>query len=168
MKTFFDYVDQYKVPGMFLLVAILIFLGIFSGRKNNGQLPVDSYNALCLRGGACGNRMGIGPQAGYGVQPGYTPQMGYGPQMGYAQQPGYGGASLAQQQNCFLAPASPGYPMMQPNLQTQQVAFQSNSLTLPIGVTLAGRGEVISIEPGSAAQRAGLQIGDRINRINGA
>jgi hypothetical protein len=53
-------------------------------------------------------------------------------------------------------------------MQPQQVAFQSNGLTLSIGVTLEGRGDVVSVEPGSAAQRAGIQVGDRINRINGS
>ena len=58
-------------------------------------------------------------------------------------------------------PARGPYPQMQP------VALQSNTLTLPIGVTLAGRGSVISLEPGSPAACAGIQAGDIINRING-
>jgi C-terminal processing protease CtpA/Prc len=41
------------------------------------------------------------------------------------------------------------------------------SLSLPMGVTLEGKGSVVSVEPGSAADRAGIQVGDRINRING-
>ena len=41
------------------------------------------------------------------------------------------------------------------------------SLPLPMGVTLEGKGTVVSVEPGSAAERAGIQGGDRINRING-
>ncbi|MBI4763216.1 MAG: PDZ domain-containing protein [Deltaproteobacteria bacterium] len=41
------------------------------------------------------------------------------------------------------------------------------SLPLPMGVTLEGKGTVVSVEPGSAADRAGIQLGDRINRING-
>ena len=41
------------------------------------------------------------------------------------------------------------------------------SLPLPMGVTLEGKGTVVSVEPGSAAERAGIQVGDRINRING-
>jgi C-terminal processing protease CtpA/Prc len=41
------------------------------------------------------------------------------------------------------------------------------SLSLPMGVTLEGQGTVISVEPGSAADHAGIQVGDRINRING-
>ena len=49
-------------------------------------------------------------------------------------------------------------------LSSQAVAF---SLTLPMGVTLEGKGTVVSVEPGSAAERAGIQVGDRINRING-
>jgi C-terminal processing protease CtpA/Prc len=36
-----------------------------------------------------------------------------------------------------------------------------------MGVSLEGKGTVVSIEPGSAAERAGIQVGDRINRING-
>jgi len=40
-------------------------------------------------------------------------------------------------------------------------------LRLPMGVTLEGKGTVVSVEPGSAADRAGIQAGDRINRING-
>lgn len=41
------------------------------------------------------------------------------------------------------------------------------SLSLPMGVTLEGKGSVVSVEPGSAADLAGIQVGDRINRING-
>jgi len=41
------------------------------------------------------------------------------------------------------------------------------SLPLPMGVTLEGKGTVVSVEPGSTAERAGIQVGDRINRING-
>ena len=41
------------------------------------------------------------------------------------------------------------------------------SLPLPMGVTLEGKGTVVSVETGSAAERAGIQVGDRINRING-
>lgn len=41
------------------------------------------------------------------------------------------------------------------------------SLPLPMGVILEGKGTVVSVEPGSAADRAGIQVGDRINRING-
>jgi predicted metalloprotease with PDZ domain len=41
------------------------------------------------------------------------------------------------------------------------------SLPLPMGVTLEGKGTVVSVEPGSAADRAGIQVGDLINRING-
>jgi C-terminal processing protease CtpA/Prc len=41
------------------------------------------------------------------------------------------------------------------------------SLPLSMGVTLEGKGTVVSVEPGSAAERAGIQVGDRINRING-
>lgn len=47
---------------------------------------------------------------------------------------------------------------------SQSFAF---SLSLPMGVTLEGKGTVVSVEPGSAAERAGIQVGDRINRING-
>ena len=49
-------------------------------------------------------------------------------------------------------------------ISSQLFAF---SLPLPMGVTLEGKGTVVSVEPGSAAERAGLQVGDRINRING-
>ena len=49
-------------------------------------------------------------------------------------------------------------------LSTQLFAF---SLPLPMGVTLEGKGTVVSVESGSAADRAGIQVGDRINRING-
>jgi S1-C subfamily serine protease len=41
------------------------------------------------------------------------------------------------------------------------------SLSLPMGVTLEGKGTVVSVIPGSAADQAGIQVGDRINRING-
>ena len=49
-------------------------------------------------------------------------------------------------------------------ISSQLFAF---SLPLPMGVTLEGKGTVVSVEPGSAAERAGIQVGDRINRING-
>ena len=49
-------------------------------------------------------------------------------------------------------------------VSSQVFAF---SLPLPMGVTLEGKGTVVSVEPGSAAERAGIQVGDRINRING-
>jgi len=42
-----------------------------------------------------------------------------------------------------------------------------NNITLPIGVTLGGKGTVLSVEPGSRAEAAGIQVGDIINRING-
>jgi hypothetical protein len=41
------------------------------------------------------------------------------------------------------------------------------SLSLPMGVTLEGKGTVVSVIPASAADQAGIQVGDRINRING-
>lgn len=60
--------------------------------------------------------------------------------------------------------AQPGqYTIMAPYMQ--QIASQS--LNLPIGVTLVGRGTVVSVVPGSSAARAGIQVGDVINRING-
>jgi len=49
-------------------------------------------------------------------------------------------------------------------ISSQLFAF---SIPLPMGVTLEGKGTVVSIVPGSAADRAGIQVGDRINRING-
>ena len=49
----------------------------------------------------------------------------------------------------------------------QLVAFGQNGLTLPMGVTLVGKGYVDVLVPGSPAERAGLQVGDIINRING-
>ena len=57
-------------------------------------------------------------------------------------------------------------PMMSPD-PGQLAAFQQNGLTLPMGVTLVGRGTVDSLVPGSPAERAGIQVGDIINRING-
>ena len=42
-----------------------------------------------------------------------------------------------------------------------------NTIKLAIGVTLGGKGTVMSVDPGSPAQAAGLQVGDVINRING-
>lgn len=49
----------------------------------------------------------------------------------------------------------------------QLAALQANTLTLPMGVVLEGKGTVVSVEPGSPAERAGIQPGDLINRING-
>jgi len=49
----------------------------------------------------------------------------------------------------------------------QNIAMPSNSLKLAMGVTLVGKGKVVSVTPGSKAQRAGIQVGDVINRING-
>jgi S1-C subfamily serine protease len=49
-------------------------------------------------------------------------------------------------------------------ISSQLFAF---SLPLPMGVTLEGKGTVVSIVPNSAADRAGIKVGDRINRING-
>ncbi len=49
----------------------------------------------------------------------------------------------------------------------QPVAARGNGLKLPMGVTLVGKGMITEIVPGSKAFRAGLQIGDVINRING-
>jgi len=49
-------------------------------------------------------------------------------------------------------------------ISSQLFAF---SLPLPMGVILEGKGTVVSVEPGSAAERAGIQVGDRINRVNG-
>ena len=49
-------------------------------------------------------------------------------------------------------------------VSSQVFAF---SLPLPMGVTLEGKGTVVSIVPNSAADRAGIKVGDRINRING-
>jgi C-terminal processing protease CtpA/Prc len=49
-------------------------------------------------------------------------------------------------------------------ISSQLFAF---SLSLPMGVILEGKGTVVSVEPGSPADRAGIQVGDRINRING-
>ena len=61
-------------------------------------------------------------------------------------------------------------PTMMPMAQSspfQLAALQSNTLALPMGVVLEGKGTVISVEPGSPAERAGIQPGDLINRING-
>lgn len=66
---------------------------------------------------------------------------------------------------CYAQP--PICQAMSPIGGMQQVAFRSNSLTLPIGVTLEGRGTVVAVKPGSPAARAGIEIGDVINRING-
>jgi len=58
------------------------------------------------------------------------------------------------------AQASPASPM-------QLAALQLNTLTMSMGVVLEGKGTVVSVEPGSPAERAGIQPGDLINRING-
>jgi hypothetical protein len=60
---------------------------------------------------------------------------------------------------------NPAYPYYPPFNQAQQVAL--NTLTLPFGVSLAGKGTVVSVDPGSPADQAGIQAGDLINRING-
>ena len=68
-------------------------------------------------------------------------------------------------------PMGPGIVSgMQPMMNSgpgQLAAFQQNGLTLPMGVMLVGRGTVDSLVPGSPAKRAGIQVGDIINRING-
>ena len=79
--------------------------------------------------------------------------------------------------NCLMYPYAPGCPMAAPPvptalplMQTPSMPMQtvaSNTLTLPMGVTLEGRGTVVAVEPGSPAERAGIQVGDLINRING-
>ena len=53
------------------------------------------------------------------------------------------------------------------NAPEQLAAFQQNALALPMGVTLTGKGYVETVTPGSQAERAGIQVGDVINRING-
>jgi len=47
-----------------------------------------------------------------------------------------------------------------------QVVAQ-NTIKLAIGVTLGGKGTVLSVDPGSRAEAAGLRTGDVINQING-
>jgi len=59
----------------------------------------------------------------------------------------------------------PAYACYPPSMPVQQVA--SNTLTLPMGVSLAGKGTVLWVTPGSSADLAGIQVGDVINRING-
>ncbi|MBF0217659.1 MAG: PDZ domain-containing protein [Candidatus Omnitrophica bacterium] len=49
----------------------------------------------------------------------------------------------------------------------QTVAFANNTITLPMGVTLEGKGSVTELVPGSSAERAGICVGDVINRVNG-
>lgn len=75
---------------------------------------------------------------------------------------GSGGSSLLANH----AVASGMQPMVNPD-PSQLVAFGQNELTLPMGVTLVGKGYVEVLVPGSPAARAGLQVGDIINRING-
>lgn len=83
------------------------------------------------------------------------------------------------QQNYFIAQQWPGQiptqnqpwpaqPTIFPNNPIQLAALPSNCLTLQIGVKLVGKGEVIEVMPGSPAERAGIQVGDIINRINGS
>ena len=57
--------------------------------------------------------------------------------------------------------------MASPLMPMRQVALQRGTITLAMGVVLEGKGAVISVEPGSAADRAGILPGDLINRING-
>jgi membrane-associated protease RseP (regulator of RpoE activity) len=64
-----------------------------------------------------------------------------------------------------FAPAAPPYAV-NPD-PGQLAAFGQSSLTLPMGVTLVGKGYVDSIVSGSPAAQAGVQVGDIINRING-
>jgi S1-C subfamily serine protease len=46
-------------------------------------------------------------------------------------------------------------------------AVVQNTIKLAIGVTLGGKGAVLSVDPGSRAEAAGLRTGDVINQING-
>ena len=65
-----------------------------------------------------------------------------------------------------LKPATPPAQAAQES-PLQRAAWQSKTWTLPMGVVLEGKGTVVSVVPGSAAERAGIQPGDLINRING-
>lgn len=139
MEEFLAYIRKHKeIAVISAIAAFVIILGLFCHKKVGGDIPVDSYNAL-----GWGMRNGAcNPQAAYAPQP--MMQRNYP----YYQQP-------------LMSQAIP------PTAQMQTAAFQSSSLRLPIGVTLQGRGTVMAVDPGSPAQRAGIQIGDVINRING-
>lgn len=79
---------------------------------------------------------------------------------------GFGmGAMAGRNYPCYQQPMV--YQGMPSVNSMQPAAFQSNTLRLAMGVTLEGRGTVIAVEPGSSAERAGIQTGDLINRING-
>ena len=84
----------------------------------------------------------------------------------------FGGQSNGQNNNGLQSMLPRNYPDIQlpvdgtiVNPYGQVVA--QNTIKLAIGVTLGGKGTVLSVDPGSAAETAGLRVGDVINQING-
>ncbi len=142
MHVFIEHLERYRTTAIFVVVGMLVLFALFFSRKGPGMQANASANAMCLQGRGCN------PSGMYPAQPGYAPQM-------------------MPQNNCLMYPAAPGCPMASSVIPLQPVALQSGTIKLAMGVVLEGRGTVVSVEPGSAAERAGIQPGDLINRING-
>ena len=159
MRGHSDLGETYRIIGVSMVVgALVIFAIFFAGRPKDPSLQDPSVQMM--------------PQGNCLMNPNSP---GCPRAMAMQTQPGQAAPTMPAG-NCLMYPYSPGCPRAQLGASVPQagavpvavpVAFQSGSLTLPMGVTLAGRGTVVSVEPGSMADRAGIQVGDLINRING-
>ena len=122
--------------------------------KNKSRAAVSALVAVMVVVGLFSYRQGAGswgaPEA---------PTLWCNPQTGACNPRLAGVAQPPPRRNypCFQQPGAGPYG------QAQLAA----TLALSMGVTLGGKGTVLSVEPGSAAQLAGIQAGDVINRING-
>ncbi|MBF0330815.1 MAG: hypothetical protein HQL17_02675 [Candidatus Omnitrophica bacterium] len=160
MKEFLEYMENHRITAIMMVVGALVVFALFSVRQDAAQT-----SAMCLNG-ACRQGALYNPQPTYAPQQGYAPQPRYMPPVAYGAQPRYGAQPMPQN-NCLMYPSAPGCPMAAPVMPMQQVALPAGTITLAMGVVLEGKGTVVTVERGSAAERAGIQPGDLINRING-